>query len=78
MVSHQWPCAAGGLLQRGAIEQLAHQAVSEELTQLLAKADVQAGEVLAGCPLLKKNGRCRPVRASACMKLNQVDWLVSL
>ena len=77
-MSQQWPCAVGGLLQRGAIEQLAHQAVSEELTQLLASADVQAGEVLAGCLLMKKTRRCRPLRASACKKLNQVDWLVSL
>lgn len=70
MMSQLWPCAAGGLLHRGAIEQLAHQAVSEELTQLLASADVQAGQFLVAC-LVKKNGRCRPLRGPACIKLNQ-------
>ena len=63
-------------MQRGAIEQLAHQAVSEELTHLLASADVQAGEFHAGCLLIKKKVHCRPLRGPACMKLklHHISW----
>jgi len=41
--------AVGALVQRGAIEQLAQQAVSEELAILLATTDVQTGMHLVTC-----------------------------
>ena len=36
--------AAGGVLNRGALERLANQAVSQELATMLCTSNVQAGE----------------------------------